>query len=284
MGGLLKPLTPIEADTLPDTVQYDFMDDEIRGILLEAAPVKDSADIFDAVSRYVAAELGKSLQDFVALLKTPEEAENEQVKPFAEVALKILKCLGGEYAAFAEELQEKPQVVTKSSQQEIANPPGISSLQTFDFKTAAVSFEEESQEAPKTTTDISLQPFNYEVATVEIQQKRTGLLRRKTEEVIINRRRQQNQFFIEDLGSGTKLDMVLIRGGSFTMGAPKNEEDSQDRERPQHQVTVPSFFMGKYQVTQAQWKAVTKLPQVEKELKENPSRFKGDNRPIENVS
>ncbi|MEO0933733.1 MAG: formylglycine-generating enzyme family protein, partial [Cyanobacteria bacterium J06641_2] len=278
LGGLLKPLTPIEADTLPDTVQYDFMDDEIRGILLEAAPVKDSADIFDAVSRYVAAELGKSLQDFVALLKAPEEAENEQVKPFAEVAVKILKRLGGDYAAFAEQLEEKSQIVTESS--EVSEKfPGIPSLKTFDFKIATVFIEE----APKAPADISLQPFNYEVATVEIQQKRAGLSKRKTEVLTINRR-QENQYFVEDLGEGIRLELVLIPDGTFMMGAPNNEEGSSSYERPQHQVTVPSFFMGKYQVTQAQWKAIARLPQVEKELQEDPSRFKGDNRPVEQVS
>ena len=92
------------------------------------------------------------------------------------------------------------------------------------------------------------------------------------------------QYFVEDLGDGTKLDMVAIPGGTFMMGSPEDEEGSLSRERPQHEVTVPSFFMGKYQVTQAQWKAVTKLPQVEKELEENPSSFKGDNRPVEQVS
>jgi formylglycine-generating enzyme required for sulfatase activity len=92
------------------------------------------------------------------------------------------------------------------------------------------------------------------------------------------------QYFTEDLGNGIELDMIQIPAGSFTMGAPETEEGSEDSERPQHQVTVPSFFMGKYQVTQAQWKAVANLPQVERELKPEPSRFKGDNRPVETVS
>lgn len=71
LGGLLKPLTEIEVDTLPDTVQYDFMDDEIRGMLVDASPVKDSVDVLDAVSEYIAKSLGKSVREFVALLKAP---------------------------------------------------------------------------------------------------------------------------------------------------------------------------------------------------------------------
>ena len=92
------------------------------------------------------------------------------------------------------------------------------------------------------------------------------------------------QYFIEDLGNGIKLEMVLINGGTFTMGAPETEEGSRDEERPQHKVTVPTFFISKYQVTQAQWRAVASLPQVKTELKLEPSGFKGDNRPVEQVS
>jgi formylglycine-generating enzyme required for sulfatase activity len=59
------------------------------------------------------------------------------------------------------------------------------------------------------------------------------------------------------------------------MGSPESEKDSEDSERPQHKVTVPEFWMGKYPVTQAQYRAVTG---------KNPSHFKGDNRPVEYVS
>ena len=83
----------------------------------------------------------------------------------------------------------------------------------------------------------------------------------------------------ENLGNGIQLEMVMIPGGTFMMGSPEKEE------RPQHQVTIKAFCLGKYQVTQAQWKAVAAaFPQVNKELKLDPSRFKGDNRPVEQVS
>ncbi|MBW4653295.1 MAG: SUMF1/EgtB/PvdO family nonheme iron enzyme [Kaiparowitsia implicata GSE-PSE-MK54-09C] len=88
----------------------------------------------------------------------------------------------------------------------------------------------------------------------------------------------------EDLGDGVMLDTISIPGGRFLMGAPESEEGSFEMERPQHLVTVPSFFMGKYAVTQAQWSAVAALPQVARDLDANPSRFKGANRPIEQVS
>ena len=81
--------------------------------------------------------------------------------------------------------------------------------------------------------------------------------------------------FTEDLGNGIKLEMIAIPGGTFLMGSPENEAERSSNESPQHQVTVPSFFMGKYQLTQAQYQAIMGV---------NLSAFKGDNRPVENVN
>ncbi|MTJ32216.1 bifunctional serine/threonine-protein kinase/formylglycine-generating enzyme family protein [Aphanizomenon sp. UHCC 0183] len=81
--------------------------------------------------------------------------------------------------------------------------------------------------------------------------------------------------FTEDLGKGVKLEMIAIPGGTFLMGSPENEAERLSYESPQHQVTVPSFFIGKYQLTQAQYQAIMGV---------NPSSFKGNNRPVENVS
>ncbi|WP_366914273.1 SUMF1/EgtB/PvdO family nonheme iron enzyme [Mastigocoleus sp. MO_188.B34] len=107
---------------------------------------------------------------------------------------------------------------------------------------------------------------------------------RSNQKLIVNYQGVQNQHFTEDLGNGVEIEMLYIPGGNFIMGAPENEQGSYDDERPQHQVTVPSFFIGKYPVTQAQWRAVTFLTKVSHELKPNPSHFKGDNRPVERVS
>ncbi|MFM6350118.1 MAG: formylglycine-generating enzyme family protein [Dolichospermum sp.] len=81
-----------------------------------------------------------------------------------------------------------------------------------------------------------------------------------------------------------ELETVLIPGGTFLMGSPEDEKESRDRERPQHEVTVPSFSMGKYPVTQKQWRAVAALEKVDIDLVSDPSYFKGDNRPVECVS
>ncbi len=89
---------------------------------------------------------------------------------------------------------------------------------------------------------------------------------------------------VEDLGNGISLEMVKIPGGEFMMGAPEEEEGSYSDERPQHKVKISPFLMGKYPVTQAQWRSLAYLPEVERPLDLDPSHFKGDNRPVEVVS
>jgi formylglycine-generating enzyme required for sulfatase activity len=80
------------------------------------------------------------------------------------------------------------------------------------------------------------------------------------------------------------LHMILIPGGTFLMGSPEDELERYDREGPQQKVTVAQFFMGRYPVTQAQWRFVTELPQIAQSLNPNPSDFRGENHPVENVS
>ena len=89
------------------------------------------------------------------------------------------------------------------------------------------------------------------------------------------------------------LDLVSIPGGSFMMGTEESEIERLiknfnweyfRREKPQHKVTVQPFLMGKYPVTQSQWRVIASLPKVNRDLKANPSRFKGDNLPVETVS
>jgi formylglycine-generating enzyme required for sulfatase activity len=105
----------------------------------------------------------------------------------------------------------------------------------------------------------------------------------------IRRIPRTGQAYIEPLEVGTALplQMVLIPSGSFLMGSPEDEIDRRDSEGPQRSVTLPSFFMGRYPITQAQWRAVAALEQVERPLDPELSNFKDDkddNHPVEQVS
>ena len=115
-------------------------------------------------------------------------------------------------------------------------------------------------------------------------QSSEGKSANKPVSLVIHKRRQQAQYFVEDLGNRVTLDMVQIPGGDFLMGSPDDELERSESEIPQHPVTVKTFFMGKYPVTQSQWSAVATMPQVNLELNPDPSHFKGEDRPVENVS
>ena len=75
----------------------------------------------------------------------------------------------------------------------------------------------------------------------------------------------------ETTDPSTSANMIHVPGGTFMMGSNEKEDDVQ----PVHQVTLSPFYIGKYEVTQAEWKEV---------MGRNPSFSKGDNLPVENVS
>ncbi len=146
------------------------------------------------------------------------------------------------------------------------NTSNGSELQSFQFKTPTVN---RRGETIKTTTHTA--QYFSEQLIVDTQQLET--------------------FTTEEL----TLEMVAIPGGTFTMGSPENEGYSQ--ERPQHNVTLSPFFMGKYPITQAQWKAIASRTdlKVNIDLDEDPSDFKKPYqkdqetierwlRPVENVN
>ena len=82
---------------------------------------------------------------------------------------------------------------------------------------------------------------------------------------------------IMDIFPELKYDeMVYVEGGTFTMGGTAEQgSDAEDDEYPTHRVTLSSYYIGKYEVTQALWNTV---------MGKNPSSHKGGNLPVEHVS
>ena len=79
-----------------------------------------------------------------------------------------------------------------------------------------------------------------------------------------------------NLTDDVTITMCWIPAGEFEMGAYEDEQEAGNDEYPQHEVNIDyGFWMGKYEVTQAQWEAV---------MGSNPSYFDGANHPVEQVS
>jgi len=101
------------------------------------------------------------------------------------------------------------------------------------------------------------------------------------EKLTIKRQTQKFRGYREYIDS-IPLEMVLIPDGTFTMGAPEREEGSDSRERPQHNVTISAFLMGRYPITQAQWQAIASRTdlKINEDLEPDPSYFK---KPYEDI-
>jgi formylglycine-generating enzyme required for sulfatase activity len=315
----LQDLAPLDEDAVPpvqltaqDLVQYDFAPG-VRPVLLEFLPAIDTIEVINSVSAAVERRWNKvSNQNFRAFLTNPQMQVPEELaglRSFASITADILEQLGGEYGRFAQQLRG-----------DLELPPGGTDLsdfplQTFEYEVAEfinfppfepfnfieAQFDEDAFPPPLQAEEFTiitfevqqdaednegLESFEFTVATLERQDLRPQ--RQRQEQITeweILRQQQLAYRFIEPLPGDIPLEMVAIPAGTFLMGSPDDEpERNADRESPQHEVTVESFFMGRYPVTQAQWRVVAAMPEVTRKLDRDPSRFKGDNRPVEKVS
>lgn len=273
--------------------QYDFFTG-VRELLLDGVPIAKTVAILDRLSEIIAQKAGRTLKSFEALLSVLQESENtlgESALPFAQVGLEVLRRLGGDYAKLAdgyENLKQTPSVepviILEEREYEVAKIINFPALQTFEYEPAVI-------------TDI-LERIEFETATIARETvEKTGRFsfqrRTKNQKWVIHRRRSHTWGYTESLNDEIGLEMVLIPGGTFLMGAPESEEGSCDSERPQHHVTLSSFLMGRYPVTQAQWKAISSITdlKVEIDLDPDPSHFKDPyqgidrwQRPVEKVN
>src|SRR5262245_44470498 len=122
--------------------------------------------------------------------------------------------------------------------------------------------------------------------------------------LVLERRREFSQYFLEQIVPGITIEMLEIPGGTFLMGSVETELEGLKKvyvsgvenelkeslirrlqsETPQRLVKIKPMYMGKTEITQAQWRAVAAQPKVKRELISDPSNFKGGNRPVEKVS
>jgi formylglycine-generating enzyme required for sulfatase activity len=110
-----------------------------------------------------------------------------------------------------------------------------------------------------------LQDFRFETVTVDQYGNIVHCQSNKTKSIIFA------------LPQDEKLEMIQIPAGSFMMGSSSDEIEWRENELPKHLVNVPSFFLGRFPITQSQWKAVLgDLPKMDAE-------FYGDELPVVNV-
>lgn len=280
-SGILKPRNP-EPDPDPEKRLYDF-GEGIRNRLNQTLPKSELATVIDYISRDIMRRAGfDSLDQFRAYLVAPPSEKDDpittEISEFARVSFDVLRGLGGEYAEFVETIEQ------------IYRKPQWPELETFEFQPPKILIEDETEWPTIETREIEvvlialesdLYPLQFEV----VQLTRPIASRLPFVNVSWSRKVVQSQAegFTEELGENVALDMVLIPSGSFVMGSSR-EQGSDSYEKPQHKVDITPFGMGRYPITQAQWKIVASMPQIENSLKSNPSFFKGNKRPVVNIS
>ena len=110
------------------------------------------------------------------------------------------------------------------------------SLQSFEFSVTTIILEDESAE--------ELQPFEFKTVTVDAHGQ------------VVKEEQNKAFYFVEFLGElKDGIEMVAIPGGTFVMGSPPDEPQRYESESLQHTAIVQPFFLGKYPITQAQWRS-----------------------------
>ena len=131
---------------------------------------------------------------------------------------------------------------------------------------------------------VSLQIFEFETVQINKIKVNSFLGLSKDKKVILDKAKKQVNYFIEKLNNSIDLEMVYIPTESFLMGTDPeeitklnqkyntnyfNQEQQSDKEK------LPEFYLGKFPITQAQYRAI---------MSDNPSCFQGNNLPVERVS
>ncbi len=287
LSGLLRR-SDTEAD---DVCRYEFWGDDspdraerVRDILLGDASIAKTIAVLDVLSASICQKLDSPVKSFQALLGELQASDQSDLRnaalPFARVGLDVLRRLGGEYAAIARRYDSGPGGETAGS------PPSHDSFPLADLEYEVAKFINfpplQSCEYQSATITAILDRFDGETAKIARQNRLLGLRR----EWVITRRPAVAWGYTEPLNSDAAigLDMIAISGGKFQMGAPESESGSDSDERPQHEVTLPPFYLGRYAVTQAQWRFVADYDRIDRYLDPDPSDFKGANLPVERVS
>ncbi|NEP34857.1 MAG: helix-turn-helix transcriptional regulator [Moorea sp. SIO3B2] len=121
MSGLLQSITPVDQDSNPDYIEYEFKPG-VRELLVDSVPISKTVSVIDQVSEFVANQLGLSLQDFEDLLLKTATASNDllekKICTFAHLKAQVLRRLGGEYARFAEELIRNEELIEEDNSED----------------------------------------------------------------------------------------------------------------------------------------------------------------------
>ncbi|MCC5618378.1 SUMF1/EgtB/PvdO family nonheme iron enzyme [Nostoc sp. CHAB 5836] len=211
---------------------------------------------------------------------SPKQAVHDIANTFKEVLHEKLENLV-QFSSLMESYADTEPLINSGFQPLLTLSRGLDAKARGDEEMAEAEFEKLRQEYGN-QLEVAGVKFDIPIPGVELSNFEFEVVTVNRRGEIIKQETKQARYFTEYLGDNIKLEMVAIPGGKFMMGSADGEGHKD--EYPQHEVNVPPFFMAKYLVTQAQWKAVAALPKIERDLEPEPSHFSGDDLPVDSIS
>ena len=130
LGGILKPLSPINKGVEADKMEYDFVDG-VRGLLLDAVPLAESTKVLLKITEYINQRPGLSVDELATMLANPTSSsisDDILTHPFPKITAQVLRRFGGKYAQIIEELErsfEPPKFESLNIQEQRQHPHRI---------------------------------------------------------------------------------------------------------------------------------------------------------------
>lgn len=212
--------------------------------------------------------------DHIEYFKTGDEAFSKLVS-----SIKKIKSVLAEYNAICSGYKKKLSSITETMKTFGAKP----AADFFTNEEVRIEYEEkiakyhEQKEQEVASLKAELIEANQALSKVQLELQSYINTGRGGELPVLESRSAEEgdiQRGIVKL-ENVEFKMICVDGGTFTMGATSEMENPYSNEFPIHQVTLNSYHIGETPVTQALWKAV---------LGNNPSYYKGDNLPVQNVT
>jgi formylglycine-generating enzyme required for sulfatase activity len=203
--------------------------------------------------------------DLPGLLSQPDQLNHE----LSDLPLQLdLAGLLSQPGQLNHELSDLPLQLEQTNQVQVQSP----TPEMIETESQAQTLLEPEQSQILTALPIKVQTLIFQVVTVDTQGQ------------LANCYGSEAHYFQEELENNVALEMIILPGGVFGMGSQEAEQGREIHEEPQHQVTIKPFCMGRFTITQAQWRAIANLPTIHRSLNPEPAQTKGENQPVEQVS
>lgn len=264
-----KYIIPVRIDMTPYSDKVIFRIADVSFIKYVANPAKGREDLVKSIRAFLKKREENELQEKEEEWLRQEELERQRRQQAEEKKRQEqIAKFESEIAALESQKTEREKVVLQKEQE--------LKLAQIDLKAC----EAKIQKLQNKLQEQREQPKKKEAEEARLaEEKRIAEERRKSEEKRIEkeRRREEEAHAVKEFTvKGVQFRMIPVEGDTFTMGAtPDQGSDAESDEKPPHQVTLSTYYIGETEVTQALWEAV---------MGRNPSYFKGANRPVERVS